>query len=62
MDPIQWFEMVYCSKCKTKSCLPKGQQMVYTEDITKKLWCVEAIKIMLITDEDTARKLRKKKN
>jgi hypothetical protein len=34
--------------------------MVYTDDVTKKIWCAAAIEIMLKTDEDTARKLRKR--
>jgi hypothetical protein len=60
MDPLQWFELVYCSKCKSKSCQPKSQ-ITFTDDVSKKLLCASAIRIMLETDEDTARKLRKRK-
>ena len=56
-DPIAWFTKIYCAKCKTKSCMPKG--MIYTTDPSSKALCVLSLLLMLETDRGLAKRTKR---
>ena len=58
MNPIEWYQTKYCSKCKEKTCEKTGTG-VYRADWQAKLFCIMSANIMLNLDRPTLKKMKK---
>lgn len=59
MNPLEWYQRKFCSKCKEHTCETKGG--IYTVNWNAKLACIQSAKLFLELDRPLFRKITEKR-